>query len=83
MAEWSKALVLRSSIDRCVGSNPTECKNNYFYTATQIFNKKKSMEIAKQVWSYSVVVSTRDFESRDLGSTPGKTLILINNSITY
>ena len=24
-------------------------------------------------WSYSVVVSTRDFESRDLGSNPSKT----------
>jgi len=47
--------------------------NNYFHTANQIFSQKKSMEIAKQVWSYSVVVSTRDFESRDLGSNPGKT----------
>ena len=73
MAEWSKALVLRSSIDRCVGSNPTECKTIISIQQTQILNNKNSMEIAKQVWSYSVVVSTRDFESRDLGSTPSKT----------
>lgn len=36
------------------------------------------------MWPHSVVVSTRDFESRDLGSNPSGAFKNINNySITY
>lgn len=41
--------------------------------------KMHGMEAPK--WSYSVVVITRDFESRNLGSSPGRTFSLCVNGV--
>ena len=43
--------------------------------------KMHGMEAPK--WSYSVVVITRDFESRTLGSSPSKTMLYFEYSNTY